>query len=67
MDQDTKIAVLGCAVLGPLALVCLLLIGITAVQFIKREKAAGVPATRGGWEDAGRKAHQVGDAALSSV
>jgi hypothetical protein len=67
MDEDTKTVILGCAILGPLALVCLILIGITAVQFIKSERAAGVPATRGGWEDAGRKAHQVGDAALSSV
>lgn len=67
MDVDSKIVIIEFAVLGPLAFVCLILISVTAVQFIKREKAADVLATGGGREDADRKANRVSDAALSSV
>jgi hypothetical protein len=67
MDQDTNTIIIGFAVLGPLALACLITIGVTTARFIRSEKAADVSTTDDGRDNAGRKAHRVNDAALSSA
>ena len=59
------IVIISFMVLAALALACLILIGIAAAQFIKNEAGAHVPVP--GQEDAGRKAHRVSDAAVSSI
>ena len=59
------IVIISFMLLATLALACLILIGIAAAQFIKSETGAHVPVP--GQEDAGRKAHRVSDAAVSSI
>jgi hypothetical protein len=67
MDEETKVVIIGLAVLVPLVLACLIIIGVTTVRFIRSEEAVDVLATGRGRGDAGRKAHRVSDAGLSSI
>jgi hypothetical protein len=67
MDEDTKVVIIGLAVLVPLVFACLIIIGVTTVRFIRSEEAFDVPATGRGRDDAGRKVHRVSDAGLSSI
>jgi hypothetical protein len=67
MNEDTKIVVIGFAVLGLLAAACLIIIGITTVRFIRSEEATSEPLAGDPRDDAGRKAGRVSNAALSSI
>src|SRR5271168_5592669 len=66
MDEDTKVVIIGFSVLGLIALVCLIVIGVTTVRFLRSEEAATV-SLKAGLRDDGKKGHRVSAAALSSI
>ena len=67
MDQDTNFVIVSFAVLGPLALACLVMIGVAAVRFLRSLEAAGMPEMSDLRDDPGRKWGRVGDAARMSI
>lgn len=68
MDEDTKLALIGFAVTGPLTIPGLTLICVTMVRLLSSQEANSVPPTANNAnDDTGRKARRVSGAAWSSV
>ena len=67
MDEDTKILIVGLAVLGPLAVACLAIICVTTTRFLRSQEAVDVAETGDLRAETSKKGHTVSDAVRLSI